>query len=557
VRKTCFWVLFLIGLTGCNALAPAAAIPLPLPSRTPSLSTSSSPTRTPFLPIPPTPTITLTPTPVPALWVAPYLPEAVRQAIALPSGLAKAGSPDEAILRLEVGDQQPLSHWVYALVAPFPTIPDDVSADELRRAWQGEAVGPFAGHPLLMDESTFGVFSALWGEPSAEAIKILPTVELLDYAWNNRPAWAIVPFETVEPRWKVLQVDGHSPLWKGFDPADYPLTVTFSLIGDLSLLPALQSSILSVPSTNRDSAKLTTVMMTGVTALVRATAYTMNQRGILYPGQDIRDTLREADILHISNEVPYAPDCPLPNPNQADLRFCSDPAYNALLEDVGADVIELTGDHFGDYGAGAMRDTLDLYREKGWVYYGGGYDRDDARQARLIEHHGNKIAFIGCNAKGDGYATASDATPGAVACDFDWMHGEIARLRAEGYLVIATFQHFEYYTYAAQPNQIADSRGMAEAGAVIVSGSQAHQPQAMEFYKGAFIHYGLGNLFFDQYYLGLPTSQGFLDRHVFYDGRYLGVEPLGILFIDFARPRPMTRQERTVLLRSVFEASGW
>jgi poly-gamma-glutamate synthesis protein (capsule biosynthesis protein) len=283
----------------------------------------------------------------------------------------------------------------------------------------------------------------------------------------------------------------------------------------------------------------------------------MNQRGILYPGQDIRDTLREADILHISNEVPYAPDCPLPNPNQADLRFCSDPAYNALLEDVGADVIELTGDHFGDYGAGAMRDTLDLYREKGWVYYGGGYDRDDARQARLIEHHGNKIAFIGCNAKGDGYATASDATPGAVACDFDWMHGEIARLRAEGYLVIATFQHFEYYTYAAQPNQIADSRGMAEAGAVIVSGSQAHQPQAMEFYKGAFIHYGLGNLFFDQYYLGLPTSQGFLDRHVFYDGRYIGVEPLGILFIDFARPRPMTRQERMVLLRSVFEASGW
>ena len=557
MRKTFFWVLFLIGLTGCNALAPAAAVPLPLPSRTPSLSTSSSPTRTPFLPIPPTPTITLTPTPVPALWVAPYLPEAVRQAIALPSGLAKAGSPDEAILRLEVGDQRPLSHWVYALVAPFPTIPDDVSADELRRAWQGEAVGPFAGHPLLMDESTFGVFSALWGEPSAEAIKILPTVELLDYAWNNRPAWAIVPFETLEPRWKVLQVDGRSPLWKGFDPADYPLTVTFSLIGDLSLLPALQSSILSVPSTNRDSAKLTTVMMTGVTALVRATAYTMNQRGILYPGQDIRDTLREADILHISNEVPYAPDCPSPNPNQADLRFCSDPAYNALLEDVGADVIELTGDHFGDYGAGAMRDTLDLYREKGWVYYGGGYDRDDARQARLIEHHGNKIAFIGCNAKGDGYATASDATPGAVACDFDWMHGEIARLRAEGYLVIATFQHFEYYTYAAQPNQIADSRGMAEAGAVIVSGSQAHQPQAMEFYKGAFIHYGLGNLFFDQYYLGLPTSQGFLDRHVFYDGRYIGVEPLGILFIDFARPRPMTRQERTVLLRSVFEASGW
>ena len=38
----------------------------------------------------------------------------------------------------------------------------------------------------------------------------------------------------------------------------------------------------------------------------------------------------------------------------------------------------------------------------------------------------------------------------------------------------------------------------ADAGAVIVSGSQSHVPLQMEFYKGAFIHYGLGNLFFGQ-----------------------------------------------------------
>jgi poly-gamma-glutamate capsule biosynthesis protein CapA/YwtB (metallophosphatase superfamily) len=34
---------------------------------------------------------------------------------------------------------------------------------------------------------------------------------------------------------------------------------------------------------------------------------------------------------------------------------------------------------------------------------------------------------------------------------------------------------------------------------VIVSGSQAHQPHGFEFYNGSLIHYGLGNLFFDQY----------------------------------------------------------
>ena len=51
--------------------------------------------------------------------------------------------------------------------------------------------------------------------------------------------------------------------------------------------------------------------------------------------------------------------------------------------------------------------------------------------------------------------------------------------------------------------------------------------------------------------------QGFIDRHVFYDGRYLGVELLTIQFVDYARPRPMTPAEREALLRAVFAASGW
>src|SRR5215211_5190320 len=43
---------------------------------------------------------------------------------------------------------------VYALVAPFPTLTDGVSFEELKRAWvDGIAPAPFSGHPLLMTES--------------------------------------------------------------------------------------------------------------------------------------------------------------------------------------------------------------------------------------------------------------------------------------------------------------------------------------------------------------------------------------------------------------------
>jgi poly-gamma-glutamate synthesis protein (capsule biosynthesis protein) len=100
---------------------------------------------------------------------------------------------------------------------------------------------------------------------------------------------------------------------------------------------------------------------------------------------------------------------------------------------------------------------------------------------------------------------------------------------------------------------------LAEAGASIVSGSQAHQPQGLEFYKNAFIHYGLGNLFFDQYHFctDYACDDGFIDLHVFYDGEYIGSELVTIVFEDYARPRLMNQEERSVLLQKVFSASSW
>jgi poly-gamma-glutamate synthesis protein (capsule biosynthesis protein) len=312
-----------------------------------------------------------------------------------------------------------------------------------------------------------------------------------------------------------------------------------------------------LPASNRQAEQLTVLAMTGVTALVRATAHAMERQGVNYPARDVGDWLRGADLTHISNEVPFAEGCPFPDPFQADMRFCSDPRYIGLLEAVGTDIVELTGDHFQDWGNKAMLDTLALYQERGWLYYGGGANLEEGRQAITVEHNGNRLAFIGCNAKGGGYAQAGVDRPGAALCDFDWMAGEIARLGSEGYIPIATLQHFEYYTYRAQPDQKRDFKKLAQAGAVIVSGSQAHQPQSLEFLESSLIHYGLGNLFFDQYEVSLATRQAFIDRHVFYAGRHISTELLPILFVDYARPRPMTPEEAQDLLQTIFTASGW
>jgi poly-gamma-glutamate synthesis protein (capsule biosynthesis protein) len=491
-----------------------------------------------------------------SIWIPPYLAETLGGA--LQDSLRGLLANDEAManVRLEVGTQNTVSQWVYALVTPFSSTLQGISGEDLRARWNGQAISNYGNQPLLMDSDTYQMFTALWGPAAETSVQVLATQELIDYAWAHQPALAIVPFEDLEPRWKVLSIDGISPIHKDFDLEKYRLKIPISLNSDPERVALIKSNIL-IPPSNLDPQKMTIVAMTGVTALVRATAYTMEKRGMLYPAQDIRDWLLNADITHISNEVPFAEDCPYPNPVQEEIRFCSADKYIQLLEDVGTDVVELTGDHFQDWGTQAMYHTLGMYRQRGWLYYGGGENLADGRKALLLEHNHNKIAFIGCNEKGGSFAQASDTQPGAAVCDMDWMAGEITRLKTEGYLVIATFQHHEYYTYVAQPDQLRDFRQMAEAGAVIVSGSQAHQPQAMEFLNGSFIHYGLGNLFFDQYGLCEACRQGLIDHHIFYDGRYISTELLPIQFVDYARSRPMTAEEGNNLFQALFAASGW
>jgi poly-gamma-glutamate synthesis protein (capsule biosynthesis protein) len=485
------------------------------------------------------------------LWIDPALPDLLRTQLNLPVSMEITDHLDQATATITIANENPITHWVYVLSAPFPTVPDGISSSELRAAWEG-GKNPISGsQPLLMTEEVQVVLSIYWGEPAAGAVEVLPGDKISEKAWSSRPSLAILPFEDLSPDWKVMKLDGISPLQKDFIPEEYMLAVPISHSG--VALDDLQKI-----TSNRDPEKLTTVVMTGVTALVRATAWTMEDKGINYPAQDIKDWLKNADITHISNEVPFASGCPYPNPSQKGLRFCSDPRYIKLMEFIGTDVVELTGDHFGDYGPEAMLYTLELYQQREWPYYGGGANRHEAQEPVLLEHNGNKIAFLGCNAKGGGYATAAAGYPGAVACDFNKMTEQIKSLREEGYLPIATFQHFEYYTYAAQPDQIRDAKKLTQAGAVIVSGSQAHQPQGFEIKTNAFVHHGLGNLFFDQIYEIPPnTATAFIDRHVFYNGQHISTELLTIKFVDYARARPMTASERKDLLRTVFKASGW
>jgi len=499
-------------------------------------------------------------TPMPELFtlrIEQDLPQSFKVGMRLPESLFELTDNSKAAAELIFGNQNPVSQWIYALVAPFPTIIDNIKSSDLQNFWlhQNEA----AFKRLIMDQSTYRAMVSLWDEPSSN-VEVLPAENLLAEAWKGSDTWAIIPFEEIQPRWKVIILDEQSPIHKDFSAENYMLTVPISLVATErefagELAQSLKPFLLQ---TNREPDYLSTVILTGVTALVRATAWDMETKGITRPAEVIGATLREADVLHISNEVPFAENCEISEPPfSGSLIFCSKDSYTELLKVIGTDVVELTGDHFEDWGAAGMEHTLALYKKIGWPYYGGGTNIEEAKQPLKLEVNGTKIAFLGCNAKGSDFGNATETKPGNFRCDMDDLAKEVTKLKEEGYLPIVTFQHNEYYDWTAHYTLMNDFHRVEEAGAVIVSGSQAHQPHAIELTDEAVLHYGLGNLFFDQYGVYPDSDVAFLDRHVFYKNKYLGVELLTIHFEDYSQPLWMDKASREAMLEKLFSVSIW
>lgn len=500
----------------------------------------------------PSPTITVTTTPMPtALWVSPAVPAGL-VVLSKTWNIPLTNDSALATQKLDISDSGSL--WIYSLAAPFPTVTDGVTLSDLTSAWKGDLSAPITGHAILLAESTLVAFTALWGEPAPGAVRVVPSEEMLDTAWKES-AWAIIPFEDIQPKWKVLSVDGQSPIHKDFNAEKYPLKIKFGLSAP---------SALTLPESNRDASKLATVILTGVTAMVRATALTMELKGVNYPGSLTRDWMREADVAHISNEVTFDKTCPYPRAGSMTLILCSDPKYMELLLDIGTDIVEMSGDHLLDRGGTALIDTIAMYKQNNLPYYGGGLNAEDARKPVLMDVNGNKIAFMGCNGKPMIFQKATATTPGPSECDYEFFGDQIRELTAQGYMVIFTFQHNECYSSMPCYLHELGFQSVADAGAVVVSGSQAHFPHIMEFRGDSFIHYGLGNFFFDQMTYILPdgqvidgTRREFIDRHVFYNGHYLGVELLTAMMEDYSTPRPMTESERAPFLAEYFNLSGW
>ena len=181
------------------------------------------------------------------------------------SELPAAASQDEAALKLGlVQNSADDVEWIYALAAPFSSLLDTMTLADLEDAWQGlQEPSPV----IYLESATLRALEPLLGAPDSN-VQILPADEILAAAWDTPGALALVPFEALEPRWKVIALDGQSPVRNDFQATAYPLKAYFGWQGKEEALAALQLAVTDGEfpqlTSNRDPSRMTVLIMSSI-----------------------------------------------------------------------------------------------------------------------------------------------------------------------------------------------------------------------------------------------------------------------------------------------------
>jgi poly-gamma-glutamate synthesis protein (capsule biosynthesis protein) len=162
------------------------------------------------------------------------------------------------------------------------------------------------------------------------------------------------------------------------------------------------------------------------------------------------------------------------------------------------DLVSLANNHSGDFGSGALLETMSHLRRAGIGYFGAGADLRSAHEPLLVESHGIVLALLGYDEYKPRSFEAGPSSPGVAWSEDEQVVSDILRARQRHADVVVPFMHWGWERESApSERQRALARKLIDAGADAVVGSHPHRTQGVEYYHGKLIVYSLGNFVFD------------------------------------------------------------
>jgi poly-gamma-glutamate synthesis protein (capsule biosynthesis protein) len=161
--------------------------------------------------------------------------------------------------------------------------------------------------------------------------------------------------------------------------------------------------------------------------------------------------------------------------------------------------VSLANNHSGDWGKHGFLTELELLRETGIPYFGGGANAREAHRPLVLTAAGKRVAFLGYNDFPPRRFAAGPSTPGtAWLIEKDAVRDiELARKLADFVVLFVHWGEDLEPTVTAQQKALAHA--LIDAGADAIIGGNPHLTQDEEWYKDKPIVYSIGNFVFDYY----------------------------------------------------------
>lgn len=217
------------------------------------------------------------------------------------------------------------------------------------------------------------------------------------------------------------------------------------------------------------------------------------------PFSEVADNLKEADLTFGNLECALTTHKKsISSKSLVSIRagknfiFKAHPDEAFYLKEAGFDVLSLANNHSMDFCQTGLVETLKTLEKAGILAVGAGRDIFEAKEAKVIEVRGLKVAFLAYTCILPGYFQATSKTAGVNPRPRNLLE-DIKKAKKLAPLVVVSFhwgKELSDYPLDYQP-QLA--RKAIDSGALLVLGHHPHCLQPIERYKNGLIAYSLGN----------------------------------------------------------------
>jgi poly-gamma-glutamate synthesis protein (capsule biosynthesis protein) len=203
--------------------------------------------------------------------------------------------------------------------------------------------------------------------------------------------------------------------------------------------------------------------------------------------------------------------------------------------------LSLANNHSGDWGKHGFLTELDLLRESGIPFFGGGANAREARRPLVLTARGKRIAFLAYNDYPPQRFAAGPSTPGTAWLVEKDAVRDIQQAKKQADFVVLFLHWGEDLEPTVTPEQKAMGHALIDAGADAIIGGHPHLTQDEEWYKDKPIVYSIGNFVFDYFPYDPPVWKAWIVRLTLGKPGRAGLEKIDVELDPAGIPKPVRR----------------